>query len=208
MAHILIVEDEAALRDFIREALMEQGHTTVAVSDGIEAMVRLRDAELSQPFQLIICDINLPGLPGWSVCDLVRLDPRLAHIPFLFLSGLGEIEQRLDGIARGANDYLAKPFSLNELLERITWLLSQAAQASDIEVAPNPLEQQTLTDLLRDIVHNARNGTLHFLLGDGSQGHIAFREGKSAVVVGDGSAPLEDQLRRLFTGHARSFHFA
>ncbi|MCS7078508.1 MAG: response regulator [Chloracidobacterium sp.] len=210
MAHILLVEDETDLSDVIVDALKAEGHTTVAVSDGIEAMVQLKaGVREGQPFALIICDIKLPGLSGLSVCDLVRLDPHLAHIPFLFLSGLGDTEQRLDGLARGADDYLAKPFLLNELIERVTWLLNRpATRQADTVSAPNPLEQRTFDDLLRDIVHNTRNGTLHFLLDDGSRGQIAFREGKAVIVVGDGAASPEDQLHRLFAGQVKLFHFA
>lgn len=210
MAHILVVEDEADLRELILDALIAEGHTAVAVADGIAAMVQLREtSKAAPPFALVICDIRLPGLSGLSICDFVRLDPHLAHIPFLFLSGLGDTEQRLAGIARGADDYLAKPFSLNELIERVNWFLSRpTVEPTNATDAPNPLEQQTFDDLLRDIVHNARNGTLHFLLTDGSRGQIAFREGRAAAVVGDPGATLEDQLRRLFTGQVKLFHFA
>ncbi|OYT71587.1 MAG: hypothetical protein CFK52_07530 [Chloracidobacterium sp. CP2_5A] len=210
MAHILVVEDEAALRDLIVDALETEGHTTVATADGIEAMARLKEVSKGAPaFALVICDIKLPGLSGFSVCDFVRLDPNMARAPFLFLSGLGDTEQRLAGIARGADDYLAKPFSLNELLERVNWLLSQpSADLPAAAGAPNPLEQQTFDDLLRDIVHNARDGTLHFLLDDGSSGRIAFRGGQATVVVSDCKGSLEDQLRRLFGGQVKLFHFA
>ncbi len=210
MAHILVVEDDADLRELILEALGANGHTVAVAADGIEALARLREvARGAPPFALVICDVRLPGLSGLSVCDFVRLAPDLTHTPFLFLSGLGDTEHRLAGMACGANDYLAKPFALRELLERVEWLLSHAAASPpDAAAAPNPLEQQTLNDLLRDIVDKARDGTLYFLLADGSRGQIAFRAGKAAAVTGDGAAPIEDQLRRLFTGQAKLFHFA
>ncbi len=210
MAHILVVEDEHDVREVVVEALEAGGHDVTATGDGIAAIVLLKDAfRDKRPFSLVICDIHLPSLSGLSVCDFVRLDPRLAAVPFLFLSGLSETEQRLAGLSRGANDYLAKPFLLDELIARVNWLLQNPASGStDSAEAPNPLEQQTFDALLRDIVHQARNGTLHFLLQDGSRGQIAFREGKAAAVVGDGVSPLEEQLRRLFSGQAKMFHFA
>lgn len=210
MAHVLVVEDDHDLCEVIVEALKAEGHAVTATGDGIAAIVLLKDAfRDKRPCSLVICDIQLPSLSGLVVCDFVRLDPRLAAVPFLFLSGLGETEQRLAGIARGADDYLAKPFLLDELMARVNWLLQRSPSAdTDGKDAPNPLQQQTLDDLLRDIVHNARNGTLHFLLQDGSRGQIAFREGKCAAVVGDGVSPLAEQLQRLFGGQAKMFHFA
>ncbi len=211
MAHILVVEDEADLRDLIRDVLQADGHTVMTAADGLEALVYLRHTlDGTSPFALVICDIRLPEMSGLSVCDFVRLTPNLAHIPFLFLSALGDVEQRLAGMACGADDYLAKPFLLNELLERVNWLLHRPAPelADDFVTPPNPLEQKTLDDLLRDIVYHARSGTLHFLLNDGSRGQIAFREGRAATVVGNGVVSLEDQLRRLFTGQAKLFYFA
>jgi DNA-binding response OmpR family regulator len=210
MAHVLVVEDEQDVCEVVVAALKAEGHDVTATGDGIAAIVLLKDALRDrQPFSLVICDIRLPSLSGLSVCDFVRLDPRLAGVPFLFLSGLGATEQRLAGLSRGANDYLAKPFLLGELIARVNWLLQKPSSGSaDSAEAPNPLEQQTFDALLRDIVHNARHGTLHFLLQDGSRGQIAFREGKAAAVVGDGVAPLEEQLRRLFSGEVKMFHFA
>jgi DNA-binding response OmpR family regulator len=210
MAHILVVEDEQDVCEVVVAALKAEGHDVTATGDGIAAIVLLKDVLRDrQPFSLVICDIRLPSLSGLSVCDLVRLDPRLAGVPFLFLSGLGATEQRLAGLSRGANDYLAKPFALDELIARVNWLLQNSSSGSaDGTEAPNPLEQKTLDALLRDVVHNARDGTLHFLLQDGSRGQIAFREGKAAAVVGDGVAPLEEQLRRLFSGEVKMFHFA
>ncbi len=210
MAHILVVEDEHDVCEIIVETLKAKGHEVTATGDGIAAIVLLKDAfQSNRPFSLVICDIQLPSLSGLAVCDFVRLDLRLAAVPFLFLSGLGETEQRLVGLSHGANDYLAKPFLLDELMARVNWLLQHpSSESADGVDVPNPLEQQTFDALLRDIVYNARNGTLHFLLQDGSRGQIAFREGKAAAVVGDGVSPLEEQLRRLFSGQAKMFHFA
>jgi DNA-binding response OmpR family regulator len=210
MARILVVEDEPDVREVVVEALEVEGHEVTATDDGIAAIALLKNALQShRPFSLVICNIQLPGLSGLSVCDLMRLDPQLAAVPLLFLSSFGETEQRLAALSRGANDYLAKPFLLGELIARVNWLLQKPSSGSaDSAEAPNPLEQQTFDALLRDIVHNARHGMLHFLLQDGSRGQIAFREGKAAAVVGDGVAPLEEQLRRLFSGEVKMFHFA
>ncbi|MGQ9897522.1 MAG: response regulator transcription factor [Acidobacteriota bacterium] len=215
MAHILVVEDENSLRDVIIETLTSAGHTVTATGDGIEAMVKVTEASRnSQPFSLVICDIQLPGVSGLSVCDFVRLDPKQSLTPFLFLSGLGETEERLAGLARGADDYLGKPFLLAELVARINRLLQRTPSEpltelpTDAEDTLNPLEQQTLGDLLRDIVQNRRDGTLHFLLHDGSHGQLAFREGKCAAVVGDGTVSPEEQVRCLFSGQVQMIHFA
>ncbi len=108
MAHVLVVEDEQDVCEVVVAALKAEGHDVTATGDGIAAIALLKNALQShRPFSLVICNIQLPGLSGLSVCDLVRLDPQLAAVPLLFLSSFGETEQRLAALLRGANDYLA-----------------------------------------------------------------------------------------------------
>jgi DNA-binding response OmpR family regulator len=110
---ILVVEDERQLAGHITRALTRHGHDTTAVHDGLEGLKLL----LADPPDLVVLDLNLPGLDGLGV--LARL--RQAHSParVLILTARGEVEHRVKGLQAGADDYLAKPFSMDELAARI-----------------------------------------------------------------------------------------
>jgi len=110
---ILVIEDERQLAGHITRALARHGHSTSALHDGQEGL----QAALADPPDLVVLDLNLPGLDGLSV--LGRL--REAHSParVLILTARGEVEHRVKGLHAGADDYLAKPFSMDELAARI-----------------------------------------------------------------------------------------
>jgi CheY-like chemotaxis protein len=111
MATILIIEDEGHLRRDIGELLGFSGFATLEAADGATG-IRLADEH--QP-DLILCDITMPGMDGLQVLETVRANPATAHIPFVFLTARAEGELR-DILKRaGADDYLAKPFTLEQL---------------------------------------------------------------------------------------------
>ena len=109
----LVIEDERQLAGHVSRALARRGHCAEACHDGAEALKKV----LADPPDLIVLDLNLPGLDGWSV--LAKL--RAAHCPsrVLILTARGEVEQRVKGLQAGADDYLAKPFSMDELMARV-----------------------------------------------------------------------------------------
>jgi DNA-binding response OmpR family regulator len=120
VAHILIVEDEAALSDVIRSHLEKQGHTIQQVYDGTQAVA---SADKVRP-DLVILDWLLPGMDGLTVCRELR---RKHLMPILMLTARGEVEDRVAGLQMGADDYLGKPFSIVELAARVTSLLRRVA---------------------------------------------------------------------------------
>ena len=105
---ILLVEDEAKLAAHVGLALERQGHEVRIINDGVEAI----DAALKTPFQLIVLDVNLPGADGLEVLRRVRQ----ASLPVrvLMLTARSEIGDRVAGLKAGADDYLSKPFALEE----------------------------------------------------------------------------------------------
>lgn len=137
---ILVVEDERQLAGHITRALTRHGHFASAMHDGAEALRTL----LADPPDLVVLDLNLPGLDGLSL--LARL--RAAHSPtrVLILTARGEVEHRVKGLHAGADDYLVKPFSMEELAARIEALGRRSA-----EVVPGNLLK--VADLLMDIHH-------------------------------------------------------
>ena len=113
MKTILIVEDDRRIAQNISRGLMEEGYQTEVAYEGYNG----RDLALRKPFDLIILDINLPGLNGYEICRNVRAEK--PHLPIIMLTALGEIEDKVEGLERGADDYLVKPFDFRELNARI-----------------------------------------------------------------------------------------
>ncbi|MDR1977642.1 MAG: response regulator transcription factor [Synergistaceae bacterium] len=122
---ILIVDDDCALLQQLQSALEGQRYLVETASDGDEAMKKL----LENSFDLVILDIMMPGLDGLSVLRESREEG--LRTPMLVLSAKGDTDDRVRGLDLGADDYLAKPFSLNELFARIRALLRRAGGSGD-----------------------------------------------------------------------------
>ena len=110
---ILVVEDEPQLAGHVTRALARHGHSAVAEHDGTKGLQRA----LREPPDLVVLDLNLPGLDGISVLSQLRQAQSPARV--LILTARGEVENRVKGLKAGADDYLAKPFSMDELVARI-----------------------------------------------------------------------------------------
>ena len=110
---ILVIEDEPQLARHVTRALTRHGHLASARHDGAAGL----QAALDDPPDLIVLDLNLPGLDGLTVLARLRAAGSLARV--LILTARGEVEHRVRGLNAGADDYLAKPFSLDELVARI-----------------------------------------------------------------------------------------
>src|SRR5216110_3995473 len=111
--HVLVVEDEVRLARHIASALTEAGDDPVVVHDGKEALHQAVD----KPFDLIVLDIGLPRIDGFEV--LRRLRARHVSSRVLILTARGQVTDRVSGLQLGADDYLAKPFAMQELLARV-----------------------------------------------------------------------------------------
>lgn len=119
MIKVLVVEDERSISDLIVMNLTSEGYTVATAFDGLEG---LNTAENGN-FDLIILDVMLPNLSGYDVCTKIREKNR--DIPILFLSARGLPNERIYGLKLGADDYLPKPFDLEELLLRVSNLLKR-----------------------------------------------------------------------------------
>jgi heavy metal response regulator len=110
---VLVVEDERKIADFIRKGLCEDGYAVDVAYDGDEALDWVAVAE----FDMIVLDVMLPVRDGMEVCRLLR--QRGVHIPILMLTARDTVEDRVQGLDSGADDYLVKPFAFAELLARL-----------------------------------------------------------------------------------------
>ena len=119
MSRILIVEDDTDIAALMAHYLEKAGYGTEMVSDGAQALASAKET----PPDLVILDLMLPGLNGLDVCKAIRLDNRTAELPILMVTARGEESERILGLDSGADDYVVKPFSPNELMARVRALL-------------------------------------------------------------------------------------
>ena len=113
--HVVIAEDHAETRDYLRHVLEAAGFTVEALADGTAALASCR----ARAPDAVVSDVLMPGLNGFELIERMRADQRTAVIPVLLLSARGSEDSRIEGIARGADDYLVKPLSRRELVARV-----------------------------------------------------------------------------------------
>jgi DNA-binding response OmpR family regulator len=137
---ILVIEDERQLARHIVGALMRHGHVASAAFDGDHGL----RAALSESPDLVVLDLNLPGLDGLAVLARMRETHSPARV--LILTARGEVEHRVTGLKAGADDYLTKPFAMDELVARVEALGRRAA-------TPTATDFLTVADLHMDVHH-------------------------------------------------------
>ena len=120
---VLVVEDEKNIRELVCLHLRVEGFTCVEASTGTQAL----DLAGRQPFDLIVLDLMLPGVDGLSVCRAVRRGTPNQHVPILMLTARGQESDKVLGLDSGADDYLAKPFGIRELVARVRALVRRRA---------------------------------------------------------------------------------
>jgi two-component system, OmpR family, response regulator len=132
---ILVIEDERTLASFIEQSLHAEGHAVTVAHDGNSGEA----AALTGDYALVLLDLMLPGKNGLDVLAAIRA--RLPELPVIVLTARGAVEQKVEGLDRGANDYVTKPFSFEELLARVRAQLrtpgqreSAALEAADIRM--------------------------------------------------------------------------
>ena len=123
---ILVVDDERAVRDSLRRALELQGYEVDLAGDGTEALARL---ETNGHVDAVVLDVLMPGIDGLEVCRRIRRDG--SEVPVLMLTARDAVGDRVAGLDAGADDYLVKPFALEELLARIRALLRRTSPSVD-----------------------------------------------------------------------------
>lgn len=134
---LLVVEDERKMAAYLRRAFQEAGHVIEEAHDGDAALVRA----LGEPFDAIVLDLNLPRREGLSVLRQMRAAGRAT--PVLILSARGQVEDRIVGLQLGADDYLPKPFAMDELLARVSALLRGAGGRPDPQLMVSDLALDT-----------------------------------------------------------------
>lgn len=120
-ARVLVVDDDAAVRSTVADSLRVAGHTAVEVGDGATAI----DAATRESFDLVILDVNMPRVDGFTVLEKLRR--RKADLPIIMLTARDEREDVVRGLKLGADDYIRKPFGLEEFLLRVSAILRRSS---------------------------------------------------------------------------------
>ncbi len=161
--HLLIVDDDARIRDLLHRYLVEQGYLVSSVKNAAEAESFLKEFKCD----LMILDLMMPGENGIEFTNKLRMEYR-NFIPIIMLTAMGEVNQRVEGLSAGADDYLVKPFEPKELLLRIANILKHKVENRQIFYFGNfsyNIISQSLTNQQQDIfLTNSEHSLLRLLL--------------------------------------------
>ncbi len=155
---ILVVEDDDAIRQGLIDTLEIAGYATLAAERGDRAL----EMALMSEYDLLLLDLMLPGLDGLAL--LQQLHEKLPTVPVIILTARGDVRDRLTGLRRGADDYVVKPFSMQELLARVAAVLRRSPER------PLPVEQLTIPAGTVDLVR------AEVRFSDGSCSELSERE--------------------------------
>lgn len=156
---ILVVEDDSQIASLVRDALGYRGFNVRAAYSGKEALELLSEW---QP-HLIISDIMMPEMDGYTLFYRLKLDRRLRHIPVIFLSARGSVEDQLKGLERGAVEYISKPFKIVDLISKVIYVFKQIERENRKYQEKNlsgTLEQIDIVSLLQMMEQNKKTGLL------------------------------------------------
>ena len=136
MKHILIVEDEEGIVQFLKQGLEEENYKVSAARDGFDGLKLFQDKK----FDLVLLDWMLPKMTGLQVCQKIR--EANSKIPIIFLTAKDTVQETVEGLKNGANDYIKKPFSFDELVERIKVQLRDKAEQELLTLGPIEINVQ------------------------------------------------------------------
>ncbi len=177
---ILAVDDSPVITEMIKDAFEAEGYKILTAGDGSEA---LRTALEEYP-DIIIADVKMPGMDGWELCSQIRSNPFTSFIPFIFLTSKTEAPDRIKGLQMGADDYLTKPFDMDELIARVNLILQrmrktqEAALTRSSQTLAGSTSEMGLPDLLQMFGLNQKTGMLRISKVGNLPGRIALQDGK------------------------------
>lgn len=199
-SRILIVEDEPAINDVVSTALRYQGHSVTQFDDGALGLAE----SLRAAYDLVILDVMLPGIDGFEICRRMREANQL--VPVLFLTARSDTQDRVKGFVTGGDDYLTKPFSVDELVLRVGAILRRTGGAT-------PSELLVFDDLSLDpATHEVRRSgrvvdlsptefrLLHYLMVNAT---VVLSKAQILVQVWDDSYDGSENIVELYIGYLR-----
>ena len=177
-ARILVVDDQEANRQVVRDVLEPLGYHIAEASDGEDAL----EAVAREVPDLILCDVVMPRRDGYSVCQALKGDPKTRLVPIVMLTSLDQLPDKVKAVELGADDYLTKPFNVVELTTRVRSLLSLKHFTDEFEHASRVLESIALVVESRDRY----------------TGDHCKRLGRYGTLVGRAMGVRDEDLRSLY----------
>lgn len=144
---LLVVDDEEAIQDLLRRRLEALGCEVSVLPGGSRVLQTVREL---QP-DLVLLDVMMPDLDGFSVCEALKQDPQVRDIPVLLMTARAEVESRIKGLDLGAHDYIPKPFETSELVARVRAALRVKRLQDQLKDANRQLERLATSDALTDL---------------------------------------------------------
>jgi len=118
---VFVVDDDPGVVDAVSAVLATEGYRVEGTSDSREGLL----AVLREPPDVLVLDVNMPGLNGWELCDILRRQTTTADVPVLFLTGRGEVRDQITAMQVGGSDHLRKPFRAEELRGKVRALTAR-----------------------------------------------------------------------------------
>jgi CheY-like chemotaxis protein len=177
---ILAVDDSPVITEMIKDSFENEGYRVLIAADGAEG---LRLALEEHP-DLIIADIAMPGMDGWDLCSQIRTNPFTSFIPFIFLTSRAEAPDRIRGLQMGADDYLTKPFAMEELIARVNLIFQRMRKNQESHLIKQQkslsgsTSEMALPDLLQLFGLNQKTGLLRINKVGQLPGKIALENGR------------------------------
>ncbi|HUS32435.1 MAG TPA: response regulator [Kofleriaceae bacterium] len=216
-AHVLVVDDDPHILRMLSDVLGKRGFSIDTAKDGEEAYERA----VARAPDLLVTDVMMPRLDGWSLVRKLRLEPQLATLPVIFLTALGGEDDRIKAFRLGADDYVNKPFKLNDIVARVEKLLAAKGEAAPA-AAPaaakqtpssglsGDLAQVGLSTLLVLIEMERKTGVMALTAADGRAGKMAVRDGKVLDAQADAAGSKRtgaDAVYQMLTWSEGKFAF-
>jgi DNA-binding response OmpR family regulator len=177
---ILVVDDSPVITEMVQDAFTAEGYRVLTADDGARGL----ELALSENPDLIIADIQMPGMDGWELCSQIRSNPYTSFIPFMFLTQKSDSPDRIKGLQMGADDYLTKPFAMEELVARVNLILQRVLKTQEAMLTrkskslSGTTSEIGLADLLQMFAINQKTGRLKITRTAQPTGFLAFLSGK------------------------------
>ncbi len=141
MAKILVIDDDMAINELIKVNLELQGYSVIQAYNGIEGFAKAKQEEPA----LVILDVMMPEVDGFTVAQRIRQCPEIAETPIIMLTALSQLNNKVNGFNIGVDDYLTKPFEIDELIVRVRALLKRTKQIPESSAVRELLTYKEIT---------------------------------------------------------------
>lgn len=169
---ILVVDDSVVVLSMLRDRFHEEGFGVFMARNGVEGLkIALRENP-----DVIISDVEMPEMDGWEFCEHVRALPEITNIPFIFLTQFKDVPLKVRGLRLGADDYITKPFSKDELVARVWAIVKKKKEMESKILMTGSLKAMGLPELLQVYEMNKKTAVMKFK-GE-KRGEIYFLNGK------------------------------